>query len=88
MRPPVSVIVARLRARVAHRLSAVDEYDRCFTKFTAQIVGRRNAGNSCTDDRYFKVVPGISYVFSAAVRVRRNACSVIREFASAFSRNS
>lgn len=55
MRPPVAVVVARLRARETHWLPAIDYNGRAFSEFSAQVVGSGDAGDTSPydDDLHF-----------------------------------
>jgi len=51
MRPPVTVVIAGLRTREAHRRPRVDQQYRLPAVLLAQIIGRGNTGDAGTDDR-------------------------------------
>ena len=53
VRPPVTIVVARLRARVAHRLARVDtNTDAPLAVRHAEIIRRRDTGDAGTDNGY------------------------------------
>ncbi len=85
VRPPVAVVVARLRTRVAHRLARVDQYDRAFAMACGEVPGRCDARDAGTDD--CNLVPaGLRQTQSFLAL--KYASSVMREFSLALSRNS
>jgi hypothetical protein len=53
VRPPVTIVIARLRARVAHRLARVYQDNVPLAVRHAEIICRRNTGNTGTDNGYF-----------------------------------
>ena len=50
MRPPIAVILARLRRSEPHRLRAINQRDICDPVMTRQVISRRDPDNSGTDD--------------------------------------
>jgi hypothetical protein len=52
MRPPITIVIARLRARVAHRLARVYQDGASLAVRHAEIICRRNTGNTGADNGY------------------------------------
>ena len=56
MRPPISVVITRLRAGITHGLATIDEQYGFSLLLDAQVIGRGDSGKAGTDNRNFYIL--------------------------------